>query len=295
MVERTQRDEPMWDQPEVHDVYRAWHRLLASYDGDRMAVAEAWAQTPEAMARYVRPDELQQTFNFAWLLAPWSAAAFAAVIQGTLDALAPVRAAPTWVLSNHDVVRHPTRYGGGPVGLARARAATLTMLALPGSAYLYQGEELGLEQVDVPPEQRQDPAWLRTGRISRDGCRVPLPWRGDRPPYGFSPAGTSTWLDMPTDWTGLTVAAQRRDPASTWSFYRSALRARRDLQGLPDDVEVSRRRSTVLELRRGPLTVVCNCGHRPVRLPPGEVVIASGPLDRGLLPPDTAAWVMRTP
>jgi alpha-glucosidase len=292
MVERSRRDEPMWDQPEVHDVYRSWHRLLASYDGDRMAVGEAWAQTPEAMARYVRPDELHQTFNFAWLLAPWSAASFAEVIRGTLDALAPVGAAATWVLSNHDVVRHPTRYGGGPVGLARARAATLTMLALPGSAYLYQGEELGLEEVDVPPEQRQDPAWLRTGRFGRDGCRVPIPWRGTRPPFGFSTAGTSTWLDLPADWAHLTVAAQRRDPDSTWAFYRRALRARRRLRGLPEEVDVVRRRRTVLELRRGPLTVVCNCGRRPVRLPAGRMVLASGRLAGDLLPPDTAAWVL---
>jgi len=292
MIERSRRDEPMWDQPEVHDVYRSWHRLLASYDGDRMAVAEAWARSPDSMARYLRPDELQQSFNFAWLLAPWSATAFADVVTGTLDALAPVGAAPTWVLSNHDAVRHPTRYGGGPVGLARARAATLTMLALPGSAYLYQGEELGLEQVDVPPDQRQDPVWFRTGRVGRDGCRVPIPWRGTRPPYGFSPAGTPTWLAMPDDWAGLTVSAQRRDPGSTWSFYRAALRARRRLRGLPDDVEVDRRRTTVLELRRGPLTVVCNCGHQSVRLPIGDVVISSGPLDGDLLPPDTAAWVM---
>ena len=192
MVERTLRHEPMWDQPEVHDVYRDWHRVLASYDGDRMAVAEAWTQTPESMARYVRPDEMQQAFNFAWLLAPWSAAAFADVIRGTLDAVTPVGAAPTWVLSNHDVQRHPTRYGGGAVGLARARAATLVMLGLPGSAYLYQGEELGLEEVDVPPEDRQDPVWFRTGNPGRDGARVPIPWRGTRPPYGFSPAGTTS-------------------------------------------------------------------------------------------------------
>ena len=139
----------------------------------------------------------------------------------------PVGAVPTWVLSNHDVVRHPTRYGGGPRGLARARAATLTMLALPGSAYLYQGEELGLEEVDVPPESRQDPVWFRTGNAGRDGARVPIPWRGTRPPYGFGPAGTQTWLPMPDDWAPLTVAAQRKDPASTWSFYRDALRARR--------------------------------------------------------------------
>jgi alpha-glucosidase len=276
----------------VHGVYRAWHRILAEYDGDRMGVAEAWTQTPESMARYVRPDELQQAFNFSWLLAPWSAAAFADVITGSLAAVAPVGAVPTWVLSNHDVIRHPTRYGGGAVGVARGRAATLAMLALPGSSYLYQGEELGLEEIDVPPEFRQDPAWFRTGKPGRDGCRVPLPWRGTSTPYGFGPAGVRPWLPQPDDWTSLTVAAQKKDPDSTWSFYRAALRARRRFVGRTEPVELVTERVTVLEFRRGPLTVVCNCGTRPVRLPKGEVVIASGALDaRGLLPPDTAVWL----
>jgi alpha-glucosidase len=292
MVERGARDEPMWDQPEVHEVYRSWRRILEEYAGHRMAVAEAWTQTPESMARYVRPDELHQAFNFAWLLAPWSASAFAEVVRGTLEAVGLVGAAPTWVLSNHDVVRHPTRYGGGARGLARARAATLTMLALPGSAYLYQGEELGLEEVDVPPESRQDPYWLRTGKVGRDGARVPIPWRGRRSPYGFGPGGATPWLPMPDDWAPLTVAAQRRDPGSTWSFYRDALRARRRIPPGGEAVEIVDGRSTVLHLRRGDLTVLCNCGPRPVRLPPGEVVIASGPLDEGMLPPDTAVWVI---
>jgi alpha-glucosidase len=291
MVERTVQDEPMWDQPEVHEVYRSWRRILEEYAGDRMAVAEAWTQTPEAMARYVRPDELHQAFNFAWLLAPWSASAFAEVVRGTLAAVGLVGATPTWVLSNHDVVRHPTRYGGGPRGLARARAATLTMLALPGSAYLYQGEELGLEEVDVPPEDRQDPYWLRTGKPGRDGARVPIPWRGTRSPYGFGTAASKPWLPMPDDWAALTVAAQRKDPDSTWSFYRDALRARRRVAHDDDAVEIVEGRSTVLHLRRGSLTVVCNCGSRPVRLPAGEVVVASGPLEGGLLPPDTAVWL----
>jgi len=291
MVERTVRDEPMWDQPEVHGVYRDWHAILAAYDGDRMAVAEAWAQTPEAMARYVRPDELHQAFNFAWLLAPWSAAAFAEVIRGTLDAVAPVGAAPTWVLSNHDVIRHPTRYGGGAVGRARARAATLTMLALPGSSYLYQGEELGLEEVDVPPEFRRDPLWFRTGQIGRDGCRVPIPWRGSRAPYGFSGAGVQPWLPQPDDWGSLSVAAQRKDPDSTWTFYRETLRCRRRFADAGDAVELVTGRATVLEFRRGPLTVACNCGTGPARLPPGDVVVGSGPLEGGLLPPDTAVWL----
>ena len=223
----THRDEPMWDQPEVHDIYRRWHRVLAEYPDDRMTVAEAWTQSPESMARFVRHDEMSQAFNFSWLLAPWSASAFARVISRTLDQLAEVDAAPTWVLSNHDVVRHVTRYGGGPVGLARARAATLAMLALPGSAYLYQGEELGLENVDVPEEFRQDPAWLRTHRDWRDGCRVPMPWAGDAPPYGFGPGPGQPWLPQPLDWADRSVAAEEQDPDSTLAFYKAALAARR--------------------------------------------------------------------
>jgi alpha-glucosidase len=290
MVERTLSDEPMWDQPEVHDVYRRWRQVLDSYEGDRMLVAEAWTQTPESMARFVRPDEMHQAFNFSWLLAPWSAKAFADVVTGTLDAVTPVGASPTWVLSNHDVIRHPTRYGGGPVGLARARAATLTMLALPGSAYLYQGEELGLEQVDVEPEFRQDPSWFRTGEVGRDGCRVPMPWSGDASPYGFGPGG-QPWIPQPSDWAPLTVAAQTGDAGSTLEFYRTALAARRTFSTTAgDDVEVLDAGPDLLVLARGPVTVVLNCGAETVPLPAGEVVVASGPLEGGL-PPDTAVWL----
>ncbi|GGO72513.1 alpha-glucosidase [Nocardioides deserti] len=292
MVERTLRDEPMWDQPEVHDVYRRWHTVLEEYDGDRMMVAEAWTQTPESMARFVRPDEMQQSFNFAWLLAPWSAKAFADVITGTLDAMAPVGASPTWVLSNHDVVRHTTRYGGGPVGLARAKAATLAMLALPGSSYLYEGEELGLEQVDVEPEFRQDPSWFRTGEVGRDGCRVPVPWSGDAPPYGFGPGSEQPWLPQPLDWAPLAMAAQAGDPDSTLAFYRSALAARRTFATTAgDDVEVLASGSDdVLVFRRGPVTVVVNCGTETVALPDGELLLASAPVVDGL-PADATAWI----
>jgi len=293
MVERVLQDEPMWDQPEVHDVYRRWHRVLSEYDGDRMAVAEAWTQTPESMARFVRADELSQAFNFSWLLAPWSATAFAEVIRRTLDELAEVDAAPTWVLSNHDVARHATRYGGGRIGLSRARAATLTMLALPGSAYLYQGEELGLENVDVPPKARQDPAWHRTGRDWRDGCRVPLPWSGAAPPYGFGPGTGQPWLPQPTDWADRTVAAQEADPASTLSFYRQALAARRKhAVDLPEDVDLLDAGPDVLTYRRSALTVVLNTGDGAVELPAGEIVVASGELDGRQLPPDTAVWLL---
>lgn len=296
MVERTARDEPMWDQPEVHEIYRAWHRLLASYceaDGrDRALVAEAWTQTPESLARYVRSDEMQQAFNFAWLLAPWDAAEFAEVIRGTFAALDRVGATPTWVLSNHDVVRHPSRYGGGEAGLARARAATLAMLALPGSAYLYQGEELGLEEVDVPPALRQDPAWLRNGE-SRDGCRVPIPWGGTEPPFGFGPSEGQPWLPQPASWTSLTVSAQTGAEGSTLEFYRAALDARRKhTADLGARVELDEPADGVLTFRRGRLTVVLNAGRDATELPAGEVLIASGELEGHLLPPDTAAWVI---
>jgi alpha-glucosidase len=295
MVERTHRDEPMWDQPEVHEVYRRWHKVLAEYDGDRMTVAEAWTQTPESMARFVRDDEMSQSFNFTWLLATWSAAAFREVVTSTFEALEDVHADPTWVLSNHDVVRHVTRYGGGPVGLARARAATLTMLALPGSAYLYQGEELGLEQVDVPEDDRTDPSWLRTRdtespEVGRDGCRVPIPWSGSAAPYGFGPGTGQPWLPQPDDWAALTVEAQLADPASTLAFYRRALAARRALAGAPSTVEMLDLGHDVLAFRRGDLVAVLNCGSSTVDLPPGEVVVSSGPLEGGL-PADTAAWV----
>ncbi|ANH37136.1 Oligo-1,6-glucosidase [Nocardioides dokdonensis FR1436] len=290
MVERTLRDEPMWDQPEVHDVYRCWHDVLAEYDGDRMLVAEAWTQTPESMARFVRPDEMAQSFNFAWLLAPWSAPAFEEVVTGTFAALAETTASPTWVLSNHDVVRHATRYGGGAQGLARARAATLTMLALPGSSYLYQGEELGLEQVDVAPEHRQDPAYLRTGEVGRDGCRVPVPWSGTAAPYGFGPGPDQPWIPQPDDWADLTVEAQLADDSSTLAFYRRTLAARRELAGSPDDVEMLDLGADVLAFRRGAVTVALNCGAAPVARPAGEVLVSSGPVtDR--LPADTAVWV----
>ncbi|MCW2791071.1 MAG: malL [Nocardioides sp.] len=290
MVERTMRDEPMWDQPEVHDVYRRWHDVLAKYDGDRILVAEAWTQTPESMANFVRGDEMQQAFNFSWLLADWSAEAFAEVITGTFAALEAVGASPTWVLSNHDVVRHPTRYGGGAQGLARARAATLTMLGLPGSSYLYEGEELGLEQVDVAAEHREDPSWFRTGEPGRDGCRVPLPWAGDHPPYGFGPGTGQPWIPQPTDWAPLTVEAQAADPGSTLSFYKRALAARRDQADTGEHIEMLELGTDVLAFRRGPLTVVLNCGSEAVPLPAGEVVVASGPVT-DTLPGDTAVWL----
>ncbi len=195
------------------------------------------------------------------------------------------------MLSNHDVVRHVTRYGGGEQGLARGRAATLAMLALPGSSYLYQGEELGLEQVDVAPEDRQDPSYLRTGEVGRDGCRVPIPWGGDAAPYDFGPSSTQPWIPQPADWSSLTVARQAKDDDSTLAFYRRALALRRDFAWTAgEEVEMLDLGADVLAFRRGPLTAVLNCGTTPVDLPDGEV-LSPAVRSTASLPADTAVWL----
>jgi len=294
----SQHDRPYWDQPGVHDVYRRWHKVLASYPGDRMAVAEAWVEGAEAMARYVRSDELQQAFNFHWLESEWSAEEFRRVVEETFAAVEPVGATPTWVLSNHDVDRHVTRFGEGAVGLARGRAASAMMLALPGSAYIYAGEELGLPQVEVPEEHRQDPTWFRGGGVGRDGCRVPLPWSGDAPPFGFGPEGSKPWLPQPGEWAELSVEEQQGVEGSTLELYRTMLRIRRDL--LPElgtAVEFLTAPSGLVALRRGRLVCVVNCGDADADVStlvdPEALLVATGEdkqVREGTLPPDTAAW-----
>ncbi|MGW1997241.1 glycoside hydrolase family 13 protein [Embleya sp. NPDC001921] len=297
---------PYFDRDEVHEIYRDWRALLDTYPGDRVAVAEAWVPDAARLALYLRPDELHQAFNFHYLGTDWSAPAFRAVVDDSLAAVADVGAPATWVLSNHDVQRHVTRYGGGPLGQARARAAVLLTLALPGSAYLYQGEELGLPEVtDLPDEVLQDPQWERSGHTDRgrDGCRVPIPWDGAEAPFGFGPPGSrESWLPVPADWHGLSVQAQRGRPESMLELYREALRLRRALPGLgggtlrwidaPDGC---------LAFERGAEFVcVVNFGAAPVTIPAyGRQLLAGAPLvaaEAGgvLLPADTAVWWERT-
>ena len=289
LIQRGITDAPMWDQPEVHTIYRRWRSLLDGYDGERMMVAEAMTLTLAGMARYVRADEFPQTFNFALQWAQWSAPQFREVVTNTMLELAEIGSPPTWVLNNHDQPRHVTRYGGGDRGLARGRAATLLMLALPGSAYIYQGEELGLAEVDVPVGLRQDP---RTEGPNRDGGRVPIPWSGQAPPYGFGPAGSTPWLPQPEDWSALTVAAQTGLDTSTLEFYRRALSARRGLSG--DDVEVLPSADGAVVVRRGDVVVMLNASDEDLALPEGDLLLASQPLDDvrpGVLPPDATAWL----
>ncbi|MEY9940683.1 glycoside hydrolase family 13 protein [Streptacidiphilus sp. MAP5-3] len=292
---------PFFDQDGVHEIYRSWRPILAEYSGgeygdDRIFVAEAWTPTVARTAEYVREDELHQAFNFQYLATPWEAEALREVVDLTLDAMRPVGAPATWVLSNHDVTRHATRFANEPststqirtpgdreLGLRRARAATLLMLALPGSAYLYQGEELGLPDVtDLPDEVRQDPSFHRQNGQDgyRDGCRVPLPWSGSAAPFGFGPAeGGPSWLPQPPGWAELSVEMQTGDPTSTLELYRSALaiRAEHPALGAGDGVDWLDAPEGVLAFRRGAFTCVANTGSAPVRLPvPGRPLLTSG-------------------
>jgi alpha-glucosidase len=315
VLEPTKRiDHPHWDRDGVHEIFREWRRVAERYPGDRTFVAEAWVAGPDRLARYVRPDELHTAFNFDFLRAPWDTARLRAVIDKTLTALGSVDSPATWVLSNHDVVRHLTRYGRphtegrGPrhdvqepldldLGTRRARAAALLMLALPGGAYVYQGEELGLPEVeDIPAEFLQDPVWERSGHTvrGRDGCRVPLPWSGDAPPYGFGPDGSDPWLPQPTLWKEFTAEIEAGDPESMLTLYRDALRLRREHPALGDgELRWETTPAGVLLFSRSPgFACAVNLSGAPYELPARtEVLLASGPLDGGSLPPDTAAWL----
>jgi alpha-glucosidase len=312
-------EHPHWDREEVHEIYREWRAVADEYPDPRVFVAEAWVHNFARLAQYVRPDELHTAFNFDFLMTPWRGAALRRSIDAALEAHAAVGAPPTWVLSNHDTVREVSRYArpqngatrpsltdllGLPTdfdrGLARARAAALLMLALPGGAYVYQGAELGLAEVeDLPDEVLQDPGWEQSGRTDRgrDGCRVPLPWSGDAPPFGFSPAGAARapWLPQPAGWTASTVTAQTGDSGSTLELYRSALRLRRTLPGLGDGVLrwLASRDGTLCFARDPGFACFVNLSDEPVPLPESaELLLCSAPLTaRGELGPDAAAWI----
>ena len=345
----SENQHPYTDRDDVHEIYRSWRAIADSYPDPRALIGEVWLPDAQRFANYLRPDELHTAFNFAFLGCAWQAGSLRSVINETLAVHAPVGAPATWVLSNHDVPRHVTRYGradtsftlefrqlGAPtdltLGTRRARAAILLSLALPGSAYIYQGEELGLEEVeDLPDSVRQDPMFFRTAgeNPGRDGCRVPLPWSGQEPPFGFSPdapeggsAAAEPWLPQPKAWKDLTVEAQTGDPDSMLELYRAALALRRkstqlgdgSLTWLPAPAGVlafgrvasagvsavggggaGGGRSAVGSGSADPSFVcVVNLSGDAVDLPvDGTVVLSSGTLESGMLPNDTAVWLVR--
>ncbi|SDR74654.1 alpha-glucosidase [Friedmanniella luteola] len=319
--DRRSEEHPGWDQDEVHEVYRDWRRLADGYDPPRVFVAEAWVARPERLPLYLRPDELHTAFEFEPLHVTFRAGPWRAVVEQGLAAAAVSGAPSAWVLTNHDVVRQVTRYGRAqperrasneeqrarfgvdPVdlelGRRRARAAVLLTMALPGAAYVYLGEELGLPEVeDLPAARRRDPIHARSGGTDpgRDGSRVPLPWSVGSASAGFSPPGAAEpWLPQPAGWAELAVEVQEQDPGSTLWLYRRLLAARRRL--LVDAGPLRWLESgdeDVLAFVRGEIACWVNFGPAAVPLPAGEVVLASGPLADGRLPPDTAVW-SRTP
>ena len=314
---------PYSDRDDVHEIYRSWRAIAEDYPG-RVLIGEVWIPDPARLARYMSPGELHTVFNFPYLSCPWDAAPLREVIDNTLQLHAPVGAPATWVLSNHDVDRVVSRYGRAdtsfgldrrdhsrPVdlelGTRRARAAALLTMALPGSVYVYQGEELGLWEVeDIPDHLRQDPIWHRTGGADpgRDGSRVPLPWAGIEPPFGFSPPGAAgqPWLPQPKEWRDLTADIESGDLDSMLELYRSALRIRRAEPALGDGPmtwlsahggAADSQAAGVLAFDRGMgVRCVCNLSSVPVDLPGHTaVLLASGPLADGRLPPDTTVWL----
>jgi len=275
------------DRPELHPLYRRWRDLVDGYPGGRFLVGEVFFRDPERVAAYVRRDELHLVFNFTLLFVEWDVDAIRDAIDRTLATLGPIDATPSWVLESHDVARLPTRYGGGARGARRARAAVLMLLALPGTAFLYAGQELGLPEVELPNELRQDPVFHRTNgaRLGRDGCRVPLPWtRGDG--YGFTTG--DPWLPIPDGWGELSVAAQEEDPRSTLALVRRALRLRPHgefaWQESPEGT---------LAFTRADTLCIVNVAGPPLPGPDAELLLASEPVE-DVLEPGTAAWFRRS-
>ena len=289
---RNSDHDPRFNHDSVHDIHRGIRSVLDDYPG-AVTIGEIWVFDNDDFAKYLRPDELHLGFNFRLIRAEFDAAEIQSAIENSLAAADLAVSAPTWTLSNHDVEREVSRYGGSAAGLARARAMALVMLALPGAVFVYNGEELGLPNVDLPDEVLQDPVWERSGHAERgrDGCRVPMPWSGDAPPFGFS-ASRDVWLPMPAAWSSLTVEAQQQDPGSTLALFRQAIELRHARSPFDGAIEFVDTATGVVTFRCADgLTCVLNASTAPVALPRGELLIASATIVDHQLPVDAAAWL----
>ncbi|MGZ4519652.1 MAG: glycoside hydrolase family 13 protein [Mycobacteriaceae bacterium] len=290
---RNTRDDLRFDNDGVHEIHRMIRAVLDEHPAT-VTIGEIWVTDDERFARYLRSDELHLGFNFRLVGAAFDAGAVREAIEHSLAAVASVGAPATWTLSNHDVGRQVTRYGGGETGHQRARAMALVELALPGAIFIYNGEELGLADVALPDAVLQDPTWERSGgtQRGRDGCRVPLPWEGSEPPFAFS-STPDTWLPMPNEWAELTVDAQLEDSGSMLSLYRQALELRAELVEAGTELEWYGAPEGCVAFRRkgGHLVCALNTSEVAVSLPPGTALISSAPLADGQLPPNAAVWL----
>lgn len=308
--------DPLFDRDEVQEVYAQWREVFNDYDPPRVAVAEAWVH-PNRRAPYASEAGLGQAFNFDLLASAWDAESFREIIEDNLQSAKETGSSSTWVMSNHDVIRHATRlvipgYGSSPdgfsdennwyvthrmdhdldleLGLARAKAATLLILGLPGSTYIYQGEELGLHDVlDIPSDQMQDPQWFRgEGKLkSRDGCRVPLPWAKAGSSFGFGPGGSH--LPQPSWYSDSSVEAQENESSSTLNLYRKAIALRKEL-GTSEDLSWIDSPQGTTVFRRGNWIVATNFSDKPAELPTGEVILSSSG-DESQLAPNSTVWL----
>jgi alpha-glucosidase len=313
---------PFWDQDGVHEIYREWRKVLDSYAGDRMAVAEAWVSPPSRIARYLRHDELANSFNFDFLSSPWEPESLKRMIHRSMEALKEVGAPSSWVFNNHDVVRSVDRFDLGLIagtanttrerqgdparlnlkrGTLRARSGALLMLALPGGAYVYQGEELALPEArDIPEDRLTDPRWTMSKHTDRgrDGCRVPIPWKSESAgAFGFSanPAlrPDEAWLPQGHNWGSYSVEKQEHDSSSTLTMYQMALAIRHDETGLGDGpmTWIDAGPDVIAFSRPGEFACYVNFGG-PIELPEySKVLLSSAPLSGNQLPMDTAVWL----
>lgn len=320
----------MWDQPEVHDIYRRWRAIGDQSQPAKYFVGEIWVPSVESMSAYLVPDELHQAFTFDLLVQPWEASRMSAAIRRALAQAEVTGGPPAWTLSNHDVHRPATRYGQAqhldaplptdmiaaarrrgaadlPLGVRRAKAATMLQLALPGATYLYQGEELGLPEVfDLPDDARQDPIWLRSSgaELGRDGCRVPLPWDAAAPAFGFSPASATAapWLPQPDWFADFAANGQAASEHSTLALYRAAIRTKRAVFAEGEPIEwLESGHPDLLAFRRGSGVCVVNFADVDLPLPAEwgvELVLGSENFGGGTaIPANSAAWltVVRVP
>ncbi len=308
-------EHPFWGQDGVHEIIRGWRELLNTYD-DRAMCAEAWVLPLSRMAKWVRPDEYHQTFNFGYLETPWEREPLEKVVRESLEEFGKVGAPSTWILSNHDTIRHTSKYGVpnipmhgmgiGPdseqpeetIGLRKARAASAFMLGLPGGAYIYQGEELGLpEHTMLEGKYRQDPTWFRTNgeRVGRDGCRVPLPWEANGgPSFGFNTTGKS-WLPAPENFKRYARDAQEGAPGSTLELYKQLIKERKafalgsgEFRFAPEYSS----KSTLAYINNG-ILVISNFGPDSVNVPAGELLVTTQHdlTIEGVLEHDQTAWI----